>query len=105
MAAELVAGRIAACANVLAAAASIYEWNGSVQCDTEHPMIIKTMARHVDAVSALVKARHSYDVPAIAVIELAGGDEAFLTWIESQTQQVSPQADADQDRAINNQDR
>lgn len=83
--AELVSGRIAACVNVLAPATAIYEWNGDVQRDTEYPMIIKTMPRHVAAVTTVVKAHHSYEVPAIVVLPLAGGDAAYLGWIDHQT--------------------
>ena len=42
---QLVGQRLIACANVLPAATAIYEWNGSVQQDTEVPVILKTTAR------------------------------------------------------------
>ena len=96
VAGQLVGERLIACANVLPGATAIYEWNGSVQQDTEVPVILKTTARCQEAVIAAVKARHPYDVPAIIVLDAAGGDTAYLAWIASQTQQPStPQGTTD----------
>jgi periplasmic divalent cation tolerance protein len=88
-AAALIKQRLAACANILAAATAIYEWQGELQHDSEHPMLIKTTVRCVDEVARIIKDCHPYDVPAFAVIEIAGGDPAFLAWLADQ---VSPSA-------------
>lgn len=84
----LVAERLAACVNILGAATAIYAWQDAIERDTEHPMLIKTRAANVDAVAAAVRRLHPYDVPAVAVLAIAGGDGEFLEWISAQTAPV-----------------
>ena len=48
----LVGERLAACANIVSPIRSIYRWQGEVQTDTEHTMIIKTRAKLVAKVEA-----------------------------------------------------
>jgi periplasmic divalent cation tolerance protein len=91
---ELVAKKLAACVNILAPATSIYVWDGATECDTEHPMLIKTVAGRTQAVMKMVKQLHPYDVPAFAVLDIADGDPAFLSWIAAQTR--GSEADGDE---------
>jgi periplasmic divalent cation tolerance protein len=80
-----VAEKLVACVNILGEATAIYEWQGEVQQETECPMLMKTRKTHVGAVIAAVKRLHPYDVPAIAVLPIEGGDPEFLAWIVNQT--------------------
>lgn len=91
---ELVSQGLAACVNILAPATSIYFWQSVVQRGVEVPMLIKTVSKHVDAVTAVVKKLHPFDVPAVAVFRMEGGNPAFLDWIALQTADASSQKDA-----------
>jgi periplasmic divalent cation tolerance protein len=93
---ELVAKKLAACVNVLSPATSIYMWDGATACDTEHPMLIKTVAGRSQTVMAMVRRLHPYDVPAIAVLDITGGDPAFLSWIGAQTRMLEVDGDEQQ---------
>ena len=82
---SLVTDRLAACANVLPAITSVYWWDGEVQADDEVAMILKTRDDLVEALTARVKALHSYDCPCVVAVPLAGGNSDFLNWIAGET--------------------
>ena len=82
---HLVESRLAACANVLPAATSIYRWQGALQEDSESVLIVKTRCGLVDEVTAKVKELHSYDCPCVVSLRLEGGNEDYLEWIIKET--------------------
>ena len=82
---SLVSEKLVACVNILGEAMAIYKWQGELQQEIECPMVMKTRKARVDDVVAVVKKQHPYDVPAIAVLPIEGGDPEFLAWIGAQT--------------------
>lgn len=56
---------LCACVNMLPGMRSMYVWEGQLEHSLECVLLIKTDAAHYDAVEALVKKEHSYEVPAI----------------------------------------
>ncbi len=81
----LVEEHLVACVNILPQMTSIYYWQDELQTDEEAILIAKTGASLVDKVTQKVKALHSYDVPAIIVLPIEGGDSDYLNWLASQT--------------------
>ncbi len=81
----LVEARLAACANVFGAVKSYYWWDGAVQEDTEAALVLKTRSELVDALTAKVKALHSYDCPCVVALPIEGGNPEFLAWIDAET--------------------
>ena len=82
----LVEERLAACANILPGMESIYWWNGAVEQTTECACICKTSDAAYPALEARVRELHPYDTPCVAALPLERGPEAFLRWIEEETQ-------------------
>jgi len=82
----LVEERLAACANVLDDMASIYWWQGAVEEATEAVLIAKTRDDLVLALTARVKALHSYDVPGIVALPIVQGNPDYLAWIAAETE-------------------
>ncbi len=78
---EVVARRLAACANVVPKIASIYWWEGAMQEEDEALLLLKTLRPAVPALMAAVRALHSYSVPAISVVALADVNPAYLDWL------------------------
>lgn len=81
----LVEERLAACANVLDGAASIYRWQGAIEEDAETVLIAKTRTELVDRLSARVEALHSYDCPCVVALPIERGNAEYLAWIEAET--------------------
>ena len=85
LARELVSLRLAACANVLAPATSVYRWEGRLEEATEHPVLIKTTRERYPEVEAAIRARHPYSVPEIVAWPIERGLPEYLRWVEDET--------------------
>lgn len=92
-AAEAVADRLAACANLLGSMRSIYRWHGAVERAQEHPMLLKTSRTNVPALIERLNARHPYDLPCAAVFPLDGASSAdFVAWVLAESDGASAAA-------------
>lgn len=78
----MVEKRRAACANILGPCRSIYRWQGKVEEGDEVAAIFKVPEDKAAALVEAIRAEHSYDVPAIVVLPLAGGNADYLAWVE-----------------------
>ena len=85
IASQLVEERLAACANILGAATSIYWWDDKLNKDRETIFTLKTTAELVDQVIAKILVLHSYDCPAVVVLDIEKGNPEFLKWIDNNT--------------------
>jgi periplasmic divalent cation tolerance protein len=85
LAAMLVELRLAACVNILAPCASVYRWQGEIQHDQEHPLLIKTVHDRYAELEASIRANHPYELPEIIAVRIADGLPAYLQWVESET--------------------
>lgn len=83
----IVGDGLAACVNILPGMVSIYRWQGEIERADEVVMLLKTRDDLADAVAQAVRARHSYDTPAIVFLPLSGGDPDYLDWIASETEE------------------
>ena len=85
----LVEQRLAACVNILPGMISHYRWQGALERADETVMLIKTRASLAEAVRAQVRARHSYEIPAILVLPIESVDQTYLAWIMAETDKNS----------------
>lgn len=85
----LVHERLAACANLVPAITSSYWWRGRVERAGEALLILKTRQDLVDALSARVRALHSYTVPEVIAFPIVAGNPDYLHWIDDSLE--SPQ--------------
>jgi periplasmic divalent cation tolerance protein len=81
----LVEQRVAACVNILAPCRSVYRWQGAVQHDEEHPLLIKTSADRYAALEAAIRAGHPYELPEIIAVPIERGLQAYLDWIATES--------------------
>lgn len=79
----LVEAEEAACVSVVPGVTSIYRWQGRVQEAAEWLLVIKTTPARQAALEALVRARHSHDVPEILALPVWTGSEAYLAWLQA----------------------
>jgi periplasmic divalent cation tolerance protein len=90
---ELVERRLAACVNILPGMTSIYRWEGATARDSEAVMIVKTRASLANTVIAEVQARHSYANPALVVVPIIGGSDAYVRWLLEHTSEPQQAAE------------
>ena len=81
----LVDQGLAACVNIFPGMTSIYMWEGKRERGTEAAMLIKTRAELADRVVAEARQLHPYTNPALLILPVEGGSDAFLRWITEQT--------------------
>src|SRR5689334_3126633 len=82
LARELVALRLAACANVLSPATSFYRWDGKQEQASEHPLLLKTTRDRYPELERAIRERHPYDLPEIIAWEVTAGLPEYLAWVE-----------------------
>jgi periplasmic divalent cation tolerance protein len=76
---------LAACVSVLPPMRSIYRWQGAIEAADERQLILKTTRARLEELQAKLFARHPYDVPESLVVPVAGGGEAYLRWLRTET--------------------
>ena len=81
----LVGERLAACANLLPSAISLYVWEGRTEEVTEVLALFKTTRDAYPALEARLRALHPYELPEIIAGPLAAGLPAYLDWVTAGT--------------------
>jgi periplasmic divalent cation tolerance protein len=77
--------RLAACVNISGPLESLYWWEGKIQQDPEHLLVIKTREELFPALEEAVRSLHPYDVPEIIALPVGQGSSAYLDWIGTET--------------------
>ncbi|MCQ1536837.1 divalent-cation tolerance protein CutA [Methanosarcina sp. KYL-1] len=77
---ELVSKRLAACVNMFPIS-SVYMWEGKIEEGNEIAMIVKTDISRFEEICKVVKALHTYELPAIEFWEIEGEPE-YLDWVQ-----------------------
>ena len=85
LAEALITEQLAACVNILAPCRSVYRWQGSVQHDEEHPLLIKTTEERYAALEQAIRTRHPYELPEIVAVRIERGLAAYLDWLATET--------------------
>jgi periplasmic divalent cation tolerance protein len=86
LAETLVREHLAACVNIVPAVHSVYEWQGTVQQETECQLLIKTTSERYAALEDVLRRHHPYELPEIIAVPLTAGLPAYLHWINHQTE-------------------
>lgn len=81
LAAAALAGRLAACANLIPAVESHYWWQGKIERGAEVLILFKTTRRRLAALEKLILQKHPYDTPEFVVLPLQAGTERYLDWL------------------------
>ncbi|HWJ60790.1 MAG TPA: divalent-cation tolerance protein CutA [Acidimicrobiales bacterium] len=82
IAGALVERRQAACVQLLPIE-SVYRWEGQVQHDDEVLLLVKSRTDQLAAIEATVCSLHTYEVPEVVVLDVAGGHVPYLGWIDA----------------------
>jgi periplasmic divalent cation tolerance protein len=85
LAVQLVERRVAACVNILAPCRSVYRWQGGVQREEEHPLLIKTTFERYPELEQAIRAGHPYELPEIIAVPIERGLPEYLRWLAEET--------------------
>ena len=78
----LVESRLAACVQILPKMTSVYFWQGKVERENEHLLLVKTLSEKYEAVERYILDHHSYDTPEIVAIDAEKASPSYLKWLE-----------------------
>ncbi len=83
LAERIVERRLAACVQVMPEMRSFYVWEGALQRESEHLLLIKTEAETWDALCEFITENHTYTVPEIVAVEAERVAGPYSEWIRS----------------------
>ncbi|MCC6329407.1 MAG: divalent-cation tolerance protein CutA [Acidobacteria bacterium] len=83
LASGLVEQRLAACVQILPQMTSVYYWEGEVQRDEEHLLLIKTREDKFTEIEDFIKQNHTYDVPEIVSLRPVRVSDDYRNWLEN----------------------
>jgi periplasmic divalent cation tolerance protein len=81
IASSLVQQRLVACAQI-SEIESFYTWNTTLQNTREFRLTLKTTEAQYSAVEAVIRAMHSYEVPAIYAVAVQIAYAPYAAWVE-----------------------
>ena len=82
LAEKIVNEKLAACVQIMPQMTSFYFWEGQVQKEGEHLLLIKTVSEKYDDLEKFINANHSYDVPEIVAIDAERVSDSYLAWMK-----------------------
>jgi len=83
LAEKIVGAKLAVCAQILPEMKSFYFWEGEIQKEPEHLLLIKTLPEKFEELEEFIQANHSYDVPEIVALPAEIVSESYLDWMKN----------------------
>ena len=80
LAEKIVTARLAACVQVCPIQ-STYRWKGEIEKCAEQLLLAKTKSVLAEPLAQFIRKNHTYELPEVAVLPIAGGLPEYLAWI------------------------
>jgi periplasmic divalent cation tolerance protein len=77
----LVAGKLAACANLIPSVHSIYHWKEKIETAGEVMVFFKTTEDRLSAFQEKLRSLHPYEVPELICVKIDSGSPDYLRWV------------------------
>lgn len=78
---QIVARKLAACAQVSSPVFSTYWWRGRIESAPERLIVLKTRRSLVGRVEELLRQVHPYEVPELTFVPITGGGQLYMDWL------------------------
>lgn len=85
IATALIEERLAACVSRLDGVRSWFRWQGRLEQEEEHMLLIKTTALRFSELAAAIRRLHPSEVPEIIALPIMTGSSDYLTWLSENT--------------------
>ena len=79
----LVEEKLAVCVQVMPSMTSTYIWEGKLCQESEHLVLIKTIASNYESLAARLSSLHPYEVPEIIALPAIAVEQNYLLWAKS----------------------
>jgi periplasmic divalent cation tolerance protein len=79
----LLQEKLIACANIISTVASCFSWQGKIEAVEECLVVMKSRTDLFGALTARVKALHSYEVPEVLALPVVNGSTDYLEWMRT----------------------
>jgi periplasmic divalent cation tolerance protein len=83
----LIQDRLVACGHNIAPIRAIYRWEDTLYDETQARVGLHTRASLVPAIVARTESDHADDVPCVIALPISSGNEQYLRWIYSETEE------------------
>ncbi len=81
LAKRIISEKLAVCVQILPQMTSIYFWEGKLEKETEHLLLIKTLPEKFGKLEAFLLHNHQYVVPEIVALPAERVSESYLEWM------------------------
>ena len=78
---NLITSKLAACVSIIPGVTSHYCWKEKRESSYEVVMLIKTLRKNFEALKDTIVELHSFEVPEVLMVPVAGGSEKYLNWV------------------------
>ena len=79
----LVSKKLAACVNILPGITSVYSWEGKIESEQEHLLMIKSSKASYSSIEMTLFKHHPYELPEIIALPIERGLPEYLDWIST----------------------
>lgn len=80
LAQKIVEAKLGVCVQILPQMKSFYFWEGQIQRESEHLVLIKTLSEKYELLEKFILNNHSYTVPEIVAFSAEKVSESYLSW-------------------------
>lgn len=95
IASDLLHQKLAACVQ-LVPVESLYTWQDKIETSKEYALHIKTLTGNFEAVRQAVCKNHPYETPEVIRLEIAGGHQPYLDWMQDVTMKATVDKNGDE---------
>ena len=76
----IIKRHLSPCVQIADSVKSYYIWSGEVESSNEYTIKIKTVEKHINKISSIIKEKSNYDVPEIISYDFKIEDDKYMNW-------------------------